>query len=140
MRHNVLAICQPRANAGFDRHPGPAMAGQHRSARTESWRRALEGPDRTTFEFIVIDNGSTDQTQAAVKALCARDPRWKYIQFSRDFGVEASLTAGYKVASGEAIVVLYGDLPGSAAGDSGLPREMARGVRRRLRRPDGPSG
>ena len=62
------------------------------------------------FEFIVIDNGSTDGTQAAVKALCARDPRWKYIRFSRDFGVEASLTAGYKVASGEAIVVLYSDL------------------------------
>ena len=62
------------------------------------------------FEFIVIDNGSTDGTQALVKALCARDPRWKYIRFSRDFGVEASLTAGYKVASGEAIVVLYSDL------------------------------
>jgi dolichol-phosphate mannosyltransferase len=42
--------------------------------------------------------------------LCARDPRWKYIRFSRDFGVEASLTAGYKLASGDAIVVLYSDL------------------------------
>jgi dolichol-phosphate mannosyltransferase len=62
------------------------------------------------FEFIVIDNGSTDGTQAAVRALCARDPRWKYIRFSRDFGVEASLTAGYKLASGDAIVVLYSDL------------------------------
>lgn len=62
------------------------------------------------FEFIVIDNGSTDGTEAAVKALCARDARWKYIRFSRDFGVEASLTAGYRLASGDAIVVMYSDL------------------------------
>jgi dolichol-phosphate mannosyltransferase len=62
------------------------------------------------FEFLIIDNGSTDGTEAAVRALCAKDPRWKYIRFSRDFGVEASLTAGYKLASGDAIVVLYSDL------------------------------
>jgi len=62
------------------------------------------------FEFIVIDNGSTDGTEAAVRALCARDGRWKYVRFSRNFGVEASITAGYRLASGEAIVVLYSDL------------------------------
>lgn len=62
------------------------------------------------FEFIVIDNGSTDGTEAAVKAVCAGDARWKYVRFSRNFGVEASITAGYKLASGEAIVVLYSDL------------------------------
>jgi glycosyltransferase involved in cell wall biosynthesis len=62
------------------------------------------------FEFLIIDNGSTDGTEAAVRALCAKDPRWKYIRFSRDFGVEASLTAGYRLATGDAIVVLYSDL------------------------------
>ena len=62
------------------------------------------------FEFLVVDNGSTDGTEAAVKAICARDARWKYIRFSRDFGVEASLTAGYRLTSGAAIVVLYSDL------------------------------
>lgn len=62
------------------------------------------------FEFIVIDNGSTDGTEAAVKAICAEDARWKYVRFSRNFGVEASITAGYRLASGEAIVVLYSDL------------------------------
>ena len=62
------------------------------------------------FEFLVVDNGSTDGTEAAVKAICARDARWKYIRFSRDFGVEASLTAGYRLTAGAAIVVLYSDL------------------------------
>jgi dolichol-phosphate mannosyltransferase len=62
------------------------------------------------FEFIVVDNGSTDGTEAAVKAICRRDRRWKYVRFSRNFGVEASITAGYKLAAGDAIVVLYSDL------------------------------
>lgn len=62
------------------------------------------------FEFIVVDNGSSDGTAEAVKAICRRDQRWKYVGFSRNFGVEASITAGYRLASGEAIVVLYSDL------------------------------
>lgn len=62
------------------------------------------------FEFIVIDNGSTDGTDLLVKEICLQDKRWKYVGFSRDFGVEASITAGYKLASGDAIVVLYSDL------------------------------
>ena len=62
------------------------------------------------FEFIVVDNGSTDGTDIAVKEICAREPSWKYIRFSRDFGVDASITAGYKLAAGEAMVVVYSDL------------------------------
>lgn len=70
---------------------------------------ALEGLPYE-FEFIVVDNGSTDGTDAAVKEICRRDARWKYVRFSRNFGVEASITAGYRLASGDAIVVLYSDL------------------------------
>ncbi len=62
------------------------------------------------FEFIVIDNGSTDGTDVEVKKICLRDSRWKYVGLSRNFGVEASITAGYRLASGEAMVVLYSDL------------------------------
>lgn len=62
------------------------------------------------FEFIVIDNASEDQTGGLVKAICARDPRWKYMRFSRNFSVEMSITAGYRAANGQAIIVLYSDL------------------------------
>jgi glycosyltransferase involved in cell wall biosynthesis len=70
---------------------------------------AIEGlPYR--FEFIVIDNDSTDRTGELLKEICLRDPRWKYIRFSRTFEVEISITAGYEYANGDAIIVLYSDL------------------------------
>lgn len=62
------------------------------------------------YEFIVIDNHSTDHTGDLVKHICERDPRWKYIRFSRNFTVEMSITAGYHFATGDAILVLYSDL------------------------------
>ena len=37
------------------------------------------------YEVLVIDNASTDNTGAVAAELCARDPRWRYLRFSRDF-------------------------------------------------------
>jgi dolichol-phosphate mannosyltransferase len=62
------------------------------------------------FEFLIIDNDSTDRTGELVKQICARDSRWKYVRFSRNFTAEMSMTAGYRLASGDAMIVLYSDL------------------------------
>lgn len=75
------------------------------------------------FEFIIIDNASTDHTAALAKELCQRDQRWKYVRFSRNFTVEMSITAGYHFASGDAIVVLYSDLQDPP---SVIPRFLAK--------------
>src|SRR5258708_13989103 len=88
----------------------PARNEADKIARLEqvvtAWTRDLP----YNFEFMVIDNCSSDATGTLVKALCARDPRWKYVRFSRNFTVEMSITAGYHFASGDAIIVLYSDL------------------------------
>ena len=88
----------------------PAFNEEGNIARLESELLAAVGGLPYRFEFIVIDNHSTDSTGELVKAICARDPRWKYIRFSRNFTVEMSMTAGYHFAAGDAIVVLYSDL------------------------------
>jgi polyisoprenyl-phosphate glycosyltransferase len=70
-------------------------------------RAALEG---VTFEVILVDDGSTDGTVAAMEAAAAADPRVKIVSLSRNFGHQPALTAGLDHASGDAVVMLDGDL------------------------------
>jgi dolichol-phosphate mannosyltransferase len=71
--------------------------------------RSLEGLGMP-FEVVVVDNGSTDQTAAIMSAICAGDPRWKYLRLSRNFGYQNSITAGMLAARGDAIMVIDADL------------------------------
>jgi dolichol-phosphate mannosyltransferase len=62
------------------------------------------------FEVVVVDNGSTDATPMIMAEICARDPRWKFIRLSRNFGYQNSITAGMLAAQGDAIMVIDADL------------------------------
>lgn len=88
----------------------PAFNEESNIKRLEQELLAAVDPLPYEFEFIVIDNGSSDQTGVLAKAICVRDPRWKYLRFSRNFTVEMSITAGYHYSAGAAIIVLYSDL------------------------------
>ena len=101
----------------------PARNEEGNIARLESELSAVIDGLPYDFEIIVIDNHSTDATPDLVKAICARDHRWRFVRFSRDFTVEASLAAGYRAARGDAIVVLYSDLQDPP---SEIPRLLAK--------------
>ena len=58
------------------------------------------------FEFIFSDNHSTDDTAARIRALRSRDPRVQLLALSRNFGYQASMVAGMRQASGDAIVFI----------------------------------
>lgn len=60
------------------------------------------------FEFICVDDGSTDDTFANL--LRIKDSRFKIIQLSRNFRKEAALTAGIDYAIGDAIIPIDADL------------------------------
>jgi len=62
------------------------------------------------FEVIVVDDGSTDGTLAMLKALNRKDSRFKTISLSRNFGKEIAVAAGLKHATGDAAVIMDGDL------------------------------
>lgn len=88
----------------------PARNEAGNMARVEAEITALADSQPDDFEFIIVDNASTDDTGRLAAELCQRDKRWKYIRFSRNFSVEGSITAGYEHANGDAMVVLYSDL------------------------------
>ena len=62
------------------------------------------------WEAILVENGSEDATFEKAMALNARDARFKVLQLSRNFRMDGGLTAGLNYATGDAAVVMAGDL------------------------------
>ncbi|GBQ25192.1 glycosyltransferase [Acetobacter estunensis NRIC 0472] len=73
-------------------------------------RPILDAIADTEWEILCIDDGSTDNTLSLLLEEEARDPRFRIIEFSRNFGKEAALTAGLDLATGQAVVVMDADL------------------------------
>jgi glycosyltransferase involved in cell wall biosynthesis len=63
-----------------------------------------------SYEIIVVDDGSTDDTFAQLAALQHGDPRLRVIRFRRNFGQTAAFAAGFTHARGRYIVTSDGDL------------------------------
>lgn len=64
----------------------------------------------STYEVIVVDDGSTDGSLGQLFALHQRDPRWKVLSFSRNFGHQRAISAGIHYARGDAVVIMDADL------------------------------
>ena len=62
------------------------------------------------FEYIFINDGSTDNTLSVLRRLNASNPNVHYLSFSRNFGKEAALYAGLQRATGEYVTVMDADL------------------------------
>lgn len=71
-----------------------------------------------SFEIILINDGSTDDTPDLLDAEARKDPRVKVIHFVRNFGQTAAMSAGFAAARGRVIVPLDGDGQ-NEAGDIG---------------------
>lgn len=70
----------------------------------------LAGLPQYRFEYVFVDDGSTDGSADFVRALAARDPRVSLIVLSRNFGKERAMLAGLDAVDTDATVVIDADL------------------------------
>ncbi|PGA99159.1 glycosyltransferase family 2 protein [Bacillus toyonensis] len=62
------------------------------------------------YEFVFVNDGSTDRTMDILSEIAANDYRTKIVNFARNFGHQVAVTAGIAAAKGDAIVIIDADL------------------------------
>ncbi len=75
-----------------------------------------------SYEIIVIDDGSTDDTFEQLASLQSRDPHLRVIRFRRNFGQTAAFAAGFSFARGRLVITADGDRQNDPAD---IPRMVA---------------
>src|SRR5919199_2006064 len=76
------------------------------SARVAAVLDSLDGP----AEVLVVDDASSDDTFRLLLEIHERDPRFKPIRLARNFGHQVAISAGIDLASGDAVIIMDGDL------------------------------
>lgn len=62
------------------------------------------------YEVVFVDDGSADESPAILLDAADRNPRFRVLRFSRNFGHQAAVTAGIEHARGRAVVIIDADL------------------------------
>ena len=62
------------------------------------------------YEIIFVNDNSPDDAREVLSALAGRDPRVVVIHHSRNFGSQNAFTSGMRIATGDAVILLDGDL------------------------------
>jgi dolichol-phosphate mannosyltransferase len=73
-------------------------------------RAVLDGIAGGPHQVVFVDDGSSDRTLEILDDAARQDPRVMVISLSRNFGHQAALTAALDVVSGDAVILMDGDL------------------------------
>lgn len=98
MKQGLISIIIPSYNEGYN------VKLIHESLKKEFKNIHYD------YEIFFINDGSVDDTLQQIKDLAATCSRVKYISFSRNFGKEAAILAGFEHVQGEAVIVMDADL------------------------------
>lgn len=74
---------------------------------------ALDGEGIPDYEIVCVDDASTDQTAAIIKAMEAADPRVRYVRSPLPGGFGFAVRAGLDVFEGDAVAIMMADLSDS---------------------------
>lgn len=76
----------------------------------EEFHKVVEQMTQYDFELIYVDDGSRDSTLEEIKRLEQKRVYVRYLSFSRNFGKEAAMYAGFKNSTGDYVAVMDADL------------------------------
>ena len=84
------------------------------------WIDKVLTENKYTFEILLIDDGSRDNSWKIIEELHHKDARVKGIKFRRNYGKSAALNTGFKIAAGDVIITMDADLQDSPEEIPGL--------------------
>lgn len=78
-----------------------------------AWIERVVNANNFSYEIILVDDGSTDDSWSVVEKLRAANPNIKGIRFQRNYGKSAALNEGFKAAKGDVVITMDADLQDS---------------------------
>ena len=78
-----------------------------------AWIERVVNAHQLSYEIIMIDDGSTDDSWTVIEKLRAQNPNIKAIKFQRNYGKSAALNEGFKAAQGQVIITMDADMQDS---------------------------
>ena len=79
----------------------------------EAWIRDVMEKNSFSYEIIMVDDGSSDNSWNVIGELHIKNPLVKGIKFQRNYGKSAALNEGFKIAKGEVVITMDADLQDS---------------------------
>ena len=78
-----------------------------------SWIKKVMEANAYSYEVILIDDGSRDNSWEVISEIHAADERFKGIKFKRNYGKSAALNVGFREAKGDVVITMDADLQDS---------------------------
>jgi glycosyltransferase involved in cell wall biosynthesis len=90
-----------------------------------AWIEKVMNENHYSYEVILIDDGSTDNSWSVIEELRKKNPGIKGIKFQRNYGKSAALYEGFKAAQGSVVITMDADLQDSPDEIPGLRKMIA---------------
>lgn len=78
-----------------------------------SWIKSVVDQHGYTYEVLLIDDGSRDDSWKVIQTLANSNPNIKGIKFQRNYGKSAALNEGFKAAQGDVVITMDADMQDS---------------------------